>query len=319
MNFDKIEFERIGLIFDPNKYDSIGEYAQSPQTVEFNDFVRIYFSTRYRDKEEKYISFVAYIDMSKNLDKILSVSNHQIISKGNLGCYDEHGIFPFNVVKDDKNILGFIGGWSRRISVDVETSIGLSISNDDGKTFTRIGDGPVLSSSLNEPFMVGDPFVIKTEGKFDMWYIYGTKWITNPKNKIKERVYKIGHATSKNAINWVKTDKQLISDVLGENECQALPSVLFHNKYYHMVFCFREAMDFREKSEAGYRLGYAISEDGINWKRFDKKLIFKGEQLDWDLEMKCYPHLTKINDEIYLLYNGNCFGKNGFGLAKLIS
>jgi len=314
-----MEFQRLGHIFDPDEHNNIGEFAQSPQLLEFNDFVRIYFSTRYRDIKDKYISYVAYVDMNKELNKVLSVSNFEIIKKGNLGCYDEHGIFPFNVIRNGKKLFGFIGGWNRRISVDVETAIGLSISEDDGKTFIRIGDGPVLSPTLNEPFMVGDPFVLKTEKGYDMWYIYGVRWINNPRNNVKERVYKIGHATSNNAIDWVKTNKQLIPDLLGENECQALPSVVFHDNNYHMVYCYREAFDFRENREAGYRLGYAISKDGLSWNRQDDELKLIGEELDWESEMKCYPHLAKIENEVYLFYNGNKFGKRGFGAAKLKS
>ena len=33
--------------------------------------------------------------------------------------------------------------------------------------------------------------------------------------------------------------------------------------------------------------------------------------------MHHYPHVFKLNDEIYMTYNGNEFGKYGFGLAKL--
>lgn len=314
-----MKFERLGLIFNPDNYDYIGEYAQSPQLLEYRDFVRIFFSTRYRDKENKYISYVAYVDMNKELDAILDVSNSEIISKGNLGCFDEHGIFPFNVIRSDNLLMGFIGGWSRRVSVDVETSIGLSVSEDGGRTFKRIGDGPVLSSTLDEPFMVGDPFVLRSEGGYDMWYIYGTKWILNPKNNVNERVYKIGHAKSIDGINWIKTNRQLIPDVLGVNECQALPTVIFNNNIYHMVYCFREAFDFREKIKAGYRLGYATSLDGLNWNRKDKDLILEGKDLEWECNMKCYPHLNRINGEVYLFYNGNEFGKKGFGVAKLKS
>ena len=35
--------------------------------------------------------------------------------------------------------------------------------------------------------------------------------------------------------------------------------------------------------------------------------------------MLCYPHVFEVKDKIFLLYNGNEFGKFGFGLAELIS
>ena len=37
----------------------------------------------------------------------------------------------------------------------------------------------------------------------------------------------------------------------------------------------------------------------------------------WDGDMVCYPHLTEIDGRIVLLYNGNAFGREGFGAAVL--
>src|ERR1035437_4859777 len=262
-----------GKIFDPTEHTLANNcitFAQSPQVLEFENYVRIYFSTREQDKTGKFISHVAFVEMDKAFSTIIKISDHTIISMGALGCYDEHGIFPFNILRDESKILGFIGGWNRRVSVDVETSIGLAISNDNGFTFMRIGDGPILSATVNEPFMVGDPFVLKFSEKYHMWYIYGTQWIKNPDSDVKERVYKIGHAYSDDAINWTKSNKLLIEDKLNEFECQALPTVIFHQNKYHMYFCYRQAIGFRENSNCAYRIGYAYSIDLENWIRDDR-------------------------------------------------
>ncbi len=315
-----MKWKKLGKIFDPTQHklaNDCTDFAQSPQVLEFDDFVRIYFSTRQREASGKFLSYISFVEMDKEFKSIKKISDHTIIAMGGLGCYDEHGIFPFNVLKDGNRILGFIGGWSRRVSVDIETSIGLSISNDDGFTFTRIGDGPILSATLDEPFLVGDPFVLKLKEAYHMWYIYGIRWIQNPTKDVKERVYKIGHATSIDAVNWIKTNRQIVDDKLNADECQALPSVIFHNGKYHMVFCYRQAIGFRENSKDAYRIGYAYSTDGLNWTRDDKNVGIDTTSGDWDSEMMCYPHLCSVNDNIYLLYNGNNFGKFGFGLAVL--
>ena len=316
-----MKWKKLGKIFNPTEHklsNNCIDYAQAPQVLEFDDFVRIYFSTRVKDEFGKFISHISFVEMDKEFKTIKKLSNQTIITMGALGCYDEHGIFPFNVLRDGKKILGFIGGWSRRISVDIETSIGLAISNDGGLTFTRIGDGPVLSSTLDEPFLVGDPFVLKFNNAYHMWYIYGVRWIENPLNQVKERVYKIGHATSRDCISWVKTNRQIIEDILNDDECQALPSVIFNKDKYHMVFCYRKAIGFRDNSKDSYRLGYAYSNDGLIWKREDEKMDINTTAGDWDSDMMCYPHLTICNDKIYLLYNGNNFGRTGFGVAELV-
>lgn len=317
-----MKWKKLGKIFDPSQHklaNNCIEFAQSPQTLVFDDFVRIYFSTRETDaKNGKFLSHISFVDMDKEFKNILKISTQQVIPLGKLGTFDEHGIFPINILCNKDKILAYTCGWNRRVSVSVETSIGIAVSNDNGLTFQKLGDGPILSSSPKEPFLVGDGFVAFFDNSYHMWYIFGTKWVDN---EIEEsaRVYKIGYAHSSDGINWIKDEgKQIITDKLNVNECQALPTVVFANNMYHMVFCYREAIGFRKDKNKGYKLGYAYSLDKINWIRDDERLglCFKDEN-QWDSDMQCYPHLFKCNDKIYLLYNGNQFGKSGFGIAVL--
>ena len=315
-----MKWKKLGRIFDPTEHklpNNCKEFAQSPQALVFDDFVRIYFSTRENDQNGMYLSHIAYVEFDKKFSKIIKISDRAVINLGNLGCYDEHGIFPFNVLKDQDRILGYICGWSRRVSVPVETSIGLAVSRDKGLTFERIGNGPVLAASLNEPFLVGDPFVTKFNKNYHMWYIYGTRWIRSIKDKTPERVYKIGQALSKDGVIWHKLGKQLIENKLDINECQALPSVINFNSKYHMFFCYRQATDFRENKKRAYRIGHAFSKNLKNWTRDDENLKINPSKRGWDSDMLCYPHVFLCEDKIYMIYNGNEFGRFGFGLALL--
>jgi hypothetical protein len=60
-----------------------------------------------------------------------------------------------------------------------------------------------------------------------------------------------------------------------------------------------------------YRIGYAESDDGLNWKR-------KDEDAGIDVsEMIEYPFVFDHKGGRYMLYNGNGYGKTGIGLAVL--
>jgi predicted GH43/DUF377 family glycosyl hydrolase len=83
-----------------------------------------------------------------------------------------------------------------------------------------------------------------------------------------------------------------------------------------MFFSYRYATNFKNK-ERGYKIGYASSSDGITWVRDDKKTGITLSENGWDSEMLHYPHIFELNNELYMIYNGNEFGKYGFGLAKL--
>lgn len=317
-----MRWKKLGKIFDPTQHKLPNEcmqFAQSPQVLVFEDFVRIYFSTRSVDTGNgKYLSHVAFVDMQKNLRDVIRVSDKTVISLGGLGCFDEHGIFPMNVLRHDDKVYGYTCGWNRRVSVSVDTAIGLAISLDDGLTFQRIGNGPVLAASLHEPCLVGDGFVKFINKQFHMWYIFGTGWKLFSAGESPDRTYKIGHAVSNDGINWVKEEAiQIIADRLGTDESQALPTVIEIDGCSHMFFCYRQSFDFRKNIDRGYRIGHASSEDLINWVRDDDHPLLDVTPGEWDSDMLCYPHVFECDSEVYLLYNGNEFGRYGFGLAVL--
>jgi hypothetical protein len=84
-----------------------------------------------------------------------------------------------------------------------------------------------------------------------------------------------------------------------------------------MFFCYRESFDFRRAKGRGYRIGHAWTDDLINWTRDDTSPLLEGSPSEWDSDMQCYPHVFECDGKIYLLYNGNEFGRHGFGLAEL--
>jgi hypothetical protein len=315
-----MKWKKLGKIFDPTQHklpNNCLEYTQSPQTLVFDDFVRVYFSTRQRDeKTGKFFSHIAFAEFDKTFSKLLRISDKTVIPLGALGTFDEHGIFPINLLRDNGRVLAYTCGWSRRVSVPVETGTGLAFSDDEGLTFKKLGDGPIMSSSLNEPFLVGDSFVQKYNGVYHMWYMYGERWIDNPYEETA-RVYKVGHATSSDGINWDREGRQIIEDKLNVDECQALPTVIEKNGRYHMFFCYRQAIGFRKDKTKAYRIGYAYSDDLVNWTRDDENIGIDVSENDWDSDMMCYPHVFSVDDRIYLLYNGNEFGRYGFGVALL--
>lgn len=319
----RLSWKKIGKIFDASKLVSenplSAAYAQSPQAIILEDRIRIYFSTRLKVPDSnKFLSHVAFIDFSKDLKTVQGQNTDQVIPLGELGCFDEHGIFPFSPFSDRGNVSAYTCGWSRRVSVSVETSTGLCLSHNNGLTFEKFGAGPVLSNDMQEPCLVGDSFVRYFNGIYHMWYMFGERWVRETEASAPDRVYKIGHAVSDDGINWDRDHRQIISDKLHENECQALPSVVYFNNQYHMVFCYRDVFGFRTDTEKAYRIGYAISEDLKYWERCDNNLgLSIGKSGDWDSEMMCYPHLKVIEGRLILLYNGNKFGYEGFGAAVL--
>lgn len=315
-----MQWQKFGQIFDFNSSPFAERYvshAQSPQALVLKDRVRIYFSTRTNDAPGQFLSHSQYIEFDFDFKSVVGYSDHEVLPLGGLGCFDEHGIFPLSPVRVKDKIYAYTNGIARRTSVAVETGIGFAVSADDGRSFERLGKGPIVSATTYEPFLVGDAFVRFLADKFHMFYLYGKKWSEPNGDQPSERVYKIGHAISKDGLVWDKTNKSIISDIIDENECQALPTVIQIGDRYHMYFCFRNMNGFRDDRTRGYRIGYAYSDDLISWTRDDTQAGITVSDSGWDSEMMCYPNIFECNNEVYLLYNGNNFGREGFGIAKL--
>lgn len=313
-------WEKLGRIFNPADVTGISwlhEFAQAPCVLVFDNFIRIYFSGRPpQEKNGNYVSYTGYVDINrKKLFEILNVSSKPVLELGGKGTFDEFGIYPASVMRDENKIVAYYGGWTRCESVPFNVAIGCAVSNDEGKTFTKLGSGPVLSYSMDEPFILSGPKIRKFNNRWYLWYIAGKKWL--PANTRMEPVYKIRMATSDNGTDWVKINRDLIENKLEENECQASPDVFYYRNKYHMFFCYRKSLNYRGK-EGGYRIGYASSDDMLNWTRDDSKAGIDVSVEGWDSEMVAYPHVFELDNEIYMLYLGNHVGKHGFGIARLI-
>ncbi len=313
------KWKKLGRVFNPQDVKDknwLNDFAQAPSVLVFDNFVRVYFSCRPKpDEKGQYVSYSAYVDLNRqNLFEVIKIAEKPILELGERGTFDEFGTYPTSVIRRGNEIIAYYGGWTRCESVPFNVAVGLAISKNNGETFEREGSGPVLSYSTDEPFILSGPKIRRFNNKSYLFYIAGRKWLEN--NGKPEPVYKIRMAVSDDGVNWVKHNKDLIKDKLEENEAQASPDVFFHNNKYHMFFCYRYGLNYRGK-EKGYRIGYAVSEDLVNWVRDDAKASIDVSEDGWDCEMISYPHVFELDNTIYMLYLGNQVGRYGFGLAEL--
>jgi predicted GH43/DUF377 family glycosyl hydrolase len=312
-------WKKLGKVFDPKDLQTdswMREFAQSPSVLVGETHVRVYFCSRPAPNADgQYLSYISFLDLERgNLLKILRVCEQPVLSLGKRGTFDEFGTYPVSVIRNGDEIRAYYAGWTRCESVPFNAAIGLAISRDGGESFQRLGEGPVLSYSSDEPFLLGSPRVRKFQGRWYLWYAAGKEWIRTEDKP--EPVYKIRFAHSEDGIDWVKHGKDLIADKLGPHECQACPDVTYSNGKYHMFFSYRSIHNYKSR-EGGYRIGYASSEDMVVWQRNDDLVCIGLSETGWDSEMVNYPHIFMLEGETYMLYQGNGMGCDGFGLAVL--
>jgi hypothetical protein len=312
----------MGLIFDPKLYGNRPEwmesYAQAPNVIIYDNFVRVFFCCRPApDERNQFVSRCAFVDLDrKDLFSVINIAKKPVLSLGGLGSFDEFGTYPVSVIRDGEEIVAIYGGWTRCESVPFNISLGLARSKDDGVSFQKYGIGPVLSHSPDEPFTVTSPKIRRYEGVWYLAYTAGRRWILGDDGR-PEIVYKLRIAKSMDCVNWSIQNRDIIESKLGDNEAQACPDIIFSNGKFHMFFCYRSGLDFRDNKNGSYRIGYASSSDMLNWHRDDSKMNIDISDEGWDSDMVAYPTVFELDGSIYMLYAGNGVGKTGFGLAKL--
>lgn len=302
-----MKWRKLGVIFCPYKNH---EWMYSHATVPFAEYLeedkfKIYFSTR--DKDNKSVGVYIIIDIQNPLE-ILEISNNPILEGGELGTFDDSGTMLSCLVKhNNKKYLYYIG-WNLGITVPFRNSIGLAIFKDN--EFIKIGKGPILDRSLVEPHFVASCCVMVENNIWRMWYLSCTKW--DMINGKVQHSYHIKYAESLDGVNW-KRDGVVCIDFKSEKEYAiSRPCVIKENGIYKMWYSYRGS-----ESSDTYRIGYAESKDGITWIRKDEQVGIDISESGWDSQMIEYPFVFMHKGKKYMLYNGNNYGKTGFGIAVL--
>jgi hypothetical protein len=258
--------------------------------------VRIYFSAR--DERNRAQIGRATVDLDAVEPEFES---EPVLRLGPPGAFDESGVTGGCLVASGDTRYLYYSGWRLPQGVPFVFFIGCAVSRD-GEPFVKVSPEPVLGPSEVDPFLTASPSILIEGGVWRMWYVSGTGWTGN------EPSYLIRYAESTDGIAWRSTGRICIDyDHPGEHAI-ARPHVLKDGSLYRMWYSHR--------GEA-YRIGYAESGDGLQWRRMDGEAGIDVAREGWDSEMVCYPWVGDVGGVRRMLYNGNGYGRTGIGQATL--
>lgn len=307
-----MKLKKLGLIYSPSgKHNFDLTHCHKPTPIIINNTVRVYFGARDANNKTR----VTFIDLDQNnLTEIKHIHDKPVLDLGKIGTFDDSGVNVCSIIKNNNEIWMYYIGVNTSTTVHMRNSIGIAVSKDNGLTFNRMYEGPVLDRTKTEPYYVGACDIVKDGNEWICYYTCGKHW-TNIDGK-PEINYQIQRATSNNGIDWSRSNQVVITPE-NEYEVCARPSIWKENGIYHMLYSKRSMTKFRENPKNNYRAGYATSTDGVNWNRCDNMLVLMPSETGWDSEAIAYPYFFKLNDKKYIFYNGNGFGKTGFGIAEI--
>jgi hypothetical protein len=301
-----MKWKKLGRIFDPKEHLPSDHSCALMPIVEIiqenQEIVRVYYSPR--DSSNR--SQLRFFDYSIPKNEVIKLDDKLLFKHGKLGAFDDCGVTPGSFSEINGKIAYYYTGWSLTQTVPMNNSIGVALWSEEYQQFQRIGDGPILTRNLHEPYSCASPFVLKRNDKYQMWYASMDGWKKKTDNPV--HIYNLKYAESSDGINWIREGVTAISYSDKTEYAFGRPFVLVENNIYKMWYAVRG--DF-------YRIGYAESCDGVEWTRKDHLAGIDVSTSGWDDTMIEYPFIIDLNNKRYMFYNGNGYGRSGVGLAVL--
>lgn len=304
-------WKKLGMIFDLERQSIpwLKSHAMLPTPLLLDDRVRVYYTGRDADG----CSRISFADFERSDPSVLMYAHQQpLLELGKIGTFDDSGTLGTCAVRSGEEVYLYYNGYNRRVTVPYSNAIGLAVSRDNGTTFERMFEGPIIDRNTLEPYFTVGAFVLREEGLWRMWYASATRWIVVAGKP--ESIYVIKYAESGDGMNWVRNNHTCIQPTTPD-EANVRGTVIKEDGVYKMWFCYRGSVDFRDGSDS-YRIGYAESPDATNWTRHDERAGISFSAEGWDAKMQAYPSVVTVDGARYLFYNGNAFGQGGFGCAR---
>ena len=262
--------------------------------------VRIYFTSR--DAQNRGNIGWLEIDLRRP-SQVVALASEAVLKPGPVGAFDDSGVSLSCIASDGDAMLLYYTGWNLGVTVPWRNSIGLAVSQD-GLHFERSSPAPVLDRNRIDPFSLSYPFVMRQETDWRMWYGSNLRWGTSE----REMDHVIKDASGSNPWTWVPSGRICIG-IENEGEYAFSRPVVMHDRdRWRMWYSYRGEH---------YRIGYAESRDGVQWQRRDEAVGLTTSESGWDAMSIEYPWVFDQAGQRYMLYNGDRYGRTGFGIAIL--
>ena len=309
-------WHREGLVLAPSSnHPWWRTHAQAPTILPLSDRLwRVYFAAR----EEAPRSHILCVDLDPSDSfRVLRLYPDPVLEPGQRGAFDSQGMGPATALVINGKVHLYYTGIVARTDVPYQLAIGLAVS-DDGLRFHKMGHGPLLSTGPSDPFFMSTPCVRPVADGFEMWYCSAVEW-RDVRGRL-EPSYELRHTRSDDGVIW-SLDTILARGLRRECDAGLGRAWVVERVGERTIWYGRRGLhDFRAAGAGAYRMLHAsLGEDGRCWDDEDP-VLFANPPMpgDWDSWMQAYPCIAPLGNDLIMLYNGNDFGRGGFGRARLI-
>jgi hypothetical protein len=307
-----MKWKKHGLLFAPSgEFYWMKKYAilPTPEWIEEKNCIRVYFAST----NEENVGHITYLDCdADNPLQIIHYPGKFILGPGENGCFDDCGVNPVSLFSfDNKKYLSYIGFQRTEKLPYMMFSAWAEINNEACINRPNV---PYLDRTEQEPHIRSAPFVLQVENNYLIYYVAAQGWKTMSEGFYNGKTLPVYQIKILRTVDFKQFESIPEPAIKAETESEfgfGRPWVLYDNEVFKMWYSVRTM-------NAGYRVGYAESKDGIHWKRTDNLVGIEPSATGWDSEMICYAAVIKVKNKYWMFYNGNGHGLSGMGLAEAI-
>lgn len=300
-----MKWERLGLLYAPSgeRSPALETHAANPLPVRLQGSVYRVF---YNGRDAGSRSSIGAVDIDLAERRVLADHFAPCFRPGPAGSFYEAGLSIGNVYSIGAESFMLFMGWQRPASGHWRGDIGrlrlgadLSLSEADA--------GPLLGPDPVDPISLSYPWVETTPDGYEMYYSSVHAWDAGN----GEMLAPIHRATSSDGVSWTRHGP-CVPHRLGEAQAFSRPTVArVPDGSLAMWFSYRGSL------ETGYRIGCARRRADGEWELAPPEAGLEVSESGWDSESVEYPFVLRHEEQLYMLYNGNGYGRTGFGLAVL--
>ena len=210
-------------------------------------------------------------------------SANPVLVRGAAGEWDDTALWGVAILHDES---GFRMWYAGRDSDDMLGRVGTATSSD-GSMWTKHAQNPIMdvgpTGSFDDELVMPGTVIFENE-LYRMWYM-SSRELPDP----DDYDWRIGYAESGDGLTWHRRPEPVFDPGKSwENWLVYSPSVLFDGSEYHMWYTGH--------SGSHIAIGYAVSDDGVEWTRFWQNPVvdIRGGSVGVDNARVIFDELTGV-------------------------
>ena len=302
-----MQWDKIGQLYQcQQRHPKLQSHAANPLPVHLDgDVYRVYFSAR----DDHNRSSVGAVDIDIMTQTMVNEHHQPFFEHGPPNSFYSHGVSIGNTYQAADGITYMLFmGWKCDPGQHWFGQIGRLRVHDD-YSLTLDSEQPFMALDEHDPISLSYPWVHKEGDIYRMWYGSTVEWDAGN----GEMLHILKSAESVDGHHWQKTEGAVPYKV-GVAQAFSRPTVIqlagqqpAHRMWYSV----------RSGDGSAYKIGMSHSDDLVNWTLYSNQATVSVSEHGWDSQMVEYPFVFQHKQDVFMLYNGNDYGKTGFGLAKM--